>query len=439
MNHRDPLERELASWMAEGAVAGDTAGEVDRILATTGRKRPLPRWLALMKEPPMRNHSSVVVGAPTFRLVSLMVVTAALIAALTAATIAAGTSLLPGRPLAPLFGVARNGPIAYGSGGDIYLMEVDDTDGRVFVGGATNDSAPEFSRDGSRLFFIRQTRSGDQLMVMDAEGGEPHVVLDPAPAWYEELPGEDAIIVAQGSPPVLNVVDLATGEVRRPLDLRGPIPLEDGFQLRPPDGRELIVLAHPVAESDELALYGVDLATGEVRRIGEPTTGESPRDAEPRSESAAAGIQWSFQGLSFAPDGRTVAYWNWEPLFTGQPSNAYSHGRDLDTGAEVPLTFLGNDRATMVTYSPDGESVAFRREEPTQQIRYSNLAGGQSKSVGDPFSYLDSDGFAFSPDGRKIVHATTRPWESTIFDLDGGATGAIQATTELPSWRRLAS
>ena len=65
-----------------------------RSLRAARRERRWPRWLALIKEPPMRISSRVAVGSPTFRLASLMAITLALIIALGAAVVA-GASLLP--------------------------------------------------------------------------------------------------------------------------------------------------------------------------------------------------------------------------------------------------------------------------------------------------------------------------------------------------------
>ena len=48
---------------------GTTPSLVDQILSTTGRPQPQPRWLVLLKEPPMRLNSRVAVGSPTRRLV----------------------------------------------------------------------------------------------------------------------------------------------------------------------------------------------------------------------------------------------------------------------------------------------------------------------------------------------------------------------------------
>ena len=85
MSDTFPLERSIAAWMAdEGRAARDDA-VLDQILSTTGRSHPQPRWLVLVKEPPMRINSRVAVGSPTRRLV--------LIAAIVLLALAAGAAV----------------------------------------------------------------------------------------------------------------------------------------------------------------------------------------------------------------------------------------------------------------------------------------------------------------------------------------------------------
>ena len=60
------LEYRIATWMADEAFDTDATAELDNILTATSPIRPMPRWLALLKEPPMRLSSGprVAVGLP---------------------------------------------------------------------------------------------------------------------------------------------------------------------------------------------------------------------------------------------------------------------------------------------------------------------------------------------------------------------------------------
>ena len=100
----------------------------------------------------MRITSRVVVGSPTFRLVSLMVLTL-LLAVIAGGAVVAGASLLPSvqtRLVAPPYGAARNGSIAYELGGDIYLADANGNNSHVIIAGPDMDVAPWFSQDGAR-------------------------------------------------------------------------------------------------------------------------------------------------------------------------------------------------------------------------------------------------------------------------------------------------
>ena len=69
MSNPMSIERMLSDWMADEVARGVADEMVDQILSETGRRRPAPRWLAMLQEPPMRLERQVAVGSPTSRLV----------------------------------------------------------------------------------------------------------------------------------------------------------------------------------------------------------------------------------------------------------------------------------------------------------------------------------------------------------------------------------
>ncbi len=114
------LERMVATVMTESVSGTVPDRMIDDVLFTTGRMRPAPRWLALLKEPPMRADSRTAVGIPARRLVFVMTIVLLLIAL---AAAVAGASLLLRPPQTtsadwPMFrgdaartGTALQGPI----------------------------------------------------------------------------------------------------------------------------------------------------------------------------------------------------------------------------------------------------------------------------------------------------------------------------------------
>ena len=84
------IERMLSDWMADEAASRVADEVVDQILSDTGRRRPAPGWLALLREPPMRLNRQVAVGSPTSRLV----LAAALILLTFAVAVGVGAAVL---------------------------------------------------------------------------------------------------------------------------------------------------------------------------------------------------------------------------------------------------------------------------------------------------------------------------------------------------------
>jgi outer membrane protein assembly factor BamB len=113
------LERMIVTVMADEADGTVPDRMLDDVLSVTGRMRPAPRWLALLKEPQMRVASRPVVGMPARRsiiLLTTLLITVALVG------VVVGASLLLRQPATdsdawPMFrgdasraGVALEGP-----------------------------------------------------------------------------------------------------------------------------------------------------------------------------------------------------------------------------------------------------------------------------------------------------------------------------------------
>jgi len=101
----DPLfEQRIVSALERAGPIREPEGLLDSVLSTVGRTRTRPRWLALIKEPPMHLHARVAVGSPTVRLAYLAILTL-LMTILATGAVVAGASLLP----APAIVVAQDG------------------------------------------------------------------------------------------------------------------------------------------------------------------------------------------------------------------------------------------------------------------------------------------------------------------------------------------
>lgn len=89
MSQQMSLDRMLADWMVDETTGGLPDHVFDQIVTTTGQRRPLPLWLAVLREPPMRTQSQVAVGVPRrqFVLIGVVLVLAAAVAIGVAAAI----------------------------------------------------------------------------------------------------------------------------------------------------------------------------------------------------------------------------------------------------------------------------------------------------------------------------------------------------------------
>ena len=99
MNDERSLERRIAASYDASASSREPAGLLDDVLLTTGRSRQRPRWLALIKEPPMRLTSGLAVGSPTARVAVLVIATLLLIVLATSAVVAGSTLLAGSAPM----------------------------------------------------------------------------------------------------------------------------------------------------------------------------------------------------------------------------------------------------------------------------------------------------------------------------------------------------
>jgi len=442
MSATSDLERRVRVVLDAGAPSAPPAELLARVLSTTSRSRPRPAWLADLKEPPMRHSARVTVGSPTLRLAAILALTVAL-ALVAAGAVVAGASILPSPPVQvpPPFGPADNGSLLYAQDGDIYLADADGSNQRAIITGDTNDWSPWFSHDGRSIVFARGQEPNIALMHADADGPNVREILPPQ-EWNAEFMADDSTMVVTrtvGDGTVLSMVDLATGSVRD-LDLEGA---ESWYWQEPrPNSDEIVFLGHTTPGGPERGLFAVRPDGSGLRIIGAVTTGET-REDDTRL------IQRSFQDVDLSPDGRTIAYWSWEPKggITGAPSDAFLHLRDADTGEDVPVLFdqlgdrnpKGDDYGSMPRFSPDGTMIVFDGCDSggLNGLCYGPVDGSSpAHPIGPSYDYTVRNGFELSPDGTKVILFLTD--HSTVIDLASNTWTDLDIAGDWVSWQRLA-
>ncbi len=389
MNRHENLERELTTWFIDTA-APRVPDFTDDILRLTAGTRQRPRWSFPERWLPM---SVITLGrrslAPLpWRAIGLLAAIALLIAASVAFYIGS-QQRLP----AP-FGLAANGVVAYGSGGDIFTVDPATGSRQSIVAGPEIDRDPRFSLDGTRLVFMRGDGTSGVPVIANADGSDLLIAkTDPIFGvdsenilWSPD--GRSIALHANGS---VFIVDASDGAVRT-LDVSNS---NGDMYWRPPDGRQLMFFEESGSGS---RLSIVSLDDGSVEPLPLPEG-----DVEIN------------RGSGWTPDGNRFAF------FGSVAGQGGTHVVDVATGAStlVPVGYgqLSNDGTRIVGINGD---------ETRTWLCVARIGSGTCDRI-TPI-YGDSWGtqYRWSPDDQWII--TTRSDGAVLlYDLDGG--NQVQ-----PSW-----
>ena len=408
MNGTDRLERELTTWFSDTAAPRVPDYTAD-ILGATATMRQRPRWSfptrwlpgALIPRLPRQTVRPV-----PWRTIALLALLGLLLAA--AVTLYVGS-----RPRLPdPFGPAENGLVTYAEDGDIWTVDPVTGDRHAIVTGPTLDLAPRWSRDGTRVAFLREevSRIG-RLVVADADGS--NVVLSEVTfldadtdsiAWS---PDGRWVAVAAGSfaDRTMSLIDTSTGAVR---DLDAP-DVDVEMYWRPPDGRQLMY-SRAYGDDRQLVLVDVLDATVEAVPLGKPELGLRPG--------------------GWTPDGERFVVHH----LAAEP--AYTSLLDPETGQEttLPIAFgrVSNDGSQI---------VGFQMQAGREVLCVMAIPKGPCEPVADGLDLPDFErgaGTHWSPDDRWIaVYTRAERW--ILVDPAGGPPMTPPWTENgVESWQRLA-
>ena len=130
----------------------------------------------------MRTNSLVIAGSPPLRYGLIFAVIALI--ALLAATVVVGALVLREPTVPPAYGPAGNGVLAYAESGDIFTADSTGANVSAITSGPATDSRPVFSRDGTRLAFLRREDGATKVAVANADGTGVHAV---SPELYDDV------------------------------------------------------------------------------------------------------------------------------------------------------------------------------------------------------------------------------------------------------------
>jgi hypothetical protein len=311
------FEQDLPALLAEVGL-GPRPDYRDDIVRQTATLRQRPAWTLPERWLPVSVVSSRVASPPRVPL-RLIAVAALLIIALVGVLLFVGArSHVP-----PPFGPAANGLIAYSKNGDIYTVEATTGTATAVVTGSDQDANPAFSRDGTKMVFVRAdptSPTSDARLVVASVDGSDSVVITPdavsQPSNYSFSPDGSEIAFISGARSDATLW-IARADGRQPprqvhLDL---VPQQPTWL--PPGGHELL-FSSVTADGVANGIYAVNVETGGVRPIVKPADG------------VGVGV-----GVA-SPDGSRIAYS--ANSFAVTDRNSYVvHVVRVDGAHDVPL------------------------------------------------------------------------------------------------------
>ena len=410
MIHRDDLDRVLVDWIAEQDRS--RAAYLDEVLAVTERTRQRPAWSFPGRWLPMQLAMQRVVMPRGVRYVVL-------IALLLLAFAVAAVAFVGSRPrLAPPFGLASNGTVAYTTtNGDIATVDPETGEVTVVVPGSERDSSPVYSRDGTRLAFVREVEGGQVLFAAPDRGGTSlQLTSDPVPAvegiaWSPD--GAQIAFVANSQ-----IWIAATDGTRIVTGLPLGAAIEGEAPVwRPPTGREILFRGRTDA-GFALFLVGAD--------------GSDPR---PVSRAIDETNAWTFP--AFTPGGDRIV-------------------TQTDGGVVVLAVEPGSGRVVGETLvdAAGGQSTTFAPRLSPDGSRFSLILAADDRSLpriavgslddptrlvatGPDLPNLQFD-HAWSPDGSVVLFWRTSADDVQLLDPAGGSARELSWSVRDATWQRIA-
>ena len=422
MTTNDVFGRNLSTWLHEDA-EHHVPGHLAEVLQRTATTRQRPAWSSLERWLPM--DTTLRPRLITLPRAGRLVLVAALVVVLAAlAIIAAGTYQ---RRLPEPFGLARNGMIVTSRDGNLYLMNQTTTDSRVIPGGEEGfDFSPIFSRDGTRMVFLRSDGPLTEpavltMVVANADGSEARDLTPPTRSldWFEWSP--DGKRIAYVAAQMLWVVDVDGGEPRK---IVGTGPAFFATWL-PPDGKDIVYRL----ETNGPGIWAIAADGNTARR---------------RLSTTPANNEFDYQSLAVSPDGSHVTFTRWSEA--GLPR---VYALEVATGEETifPMS-AGVGQRGIVMYSPDGALVAYARVlRAGFQLVVANADGsGNERTIGPekpgpPGGTEIAASWAFTPDGTALMvrYGDDAQGTTHLLPLDGSpATDLGSGGFEFVDMQRLA-
>ena len=354
------------------------------------------------------------------------------------------------------------------------LKSPDDLHGAFYsistLGGAARrlvtgiDSAPAFSRDGSRMAWVRvrhPTPEQSALMVANADGSDARVlaatrlpegfapIFWTGPDWSPDGRRIAAAVVRVGGERAAErdgkivAVSVEDGRVET-LAEAGWRSVEQVAWLS--EGDALLAIARgerqeqeqvwlvpltggvPRPVTNDLLQYRIVSPAADGRSfltVAQDTSGSvwlAPRDGRGRPRKLASSKIDGVYGLAFAPDGRVV-YTSVE----GGRLGLWITGPDA--AERAPLA-TGDEAASRPVVTATGDVYFVARSHAGNEMRHTDLDGSPSRLVARD---ILEPNYAVSPDGRSVAFCALEAGESRLFRVSV-AGGSPERLTDYPAF-----
>jgi hypothetical protein len=423
------FEQDLPEILADMYPAG-TPDYRDDLFRQTARVRQRPAWTFLARWIPMDFATRRLPIAPLpWRTIGVLVLVI-LLAAATLLVVVGSRSHVP----AP-FGPARNGPIAYTIGGDIFVRDTLTSPERILMG--ANGEVNRFwgfSPDGTRFLFTNLYGGQEYLHTANADGSAERQIFglpltDAAAAWSSDS-RTVAVTVDENHQRHLYLAH-SDGSPATRIELGDLQPTDVAW--RPPNGAELLVRGK--AGNGHVDLYLLNSGGANIRPLHLP----SP---------LIFGPDWDVSGPVWSPTGDRIAY----NAVERAPSSGVEHFRvhlvspdgSGDVGLPGPNASI---QEAWPIFSPDGRWIAVHRWQWKADNGQGWLAiipadgSPTARDIGPKLDGGEDTGIvkAWSPDGTRILAYSNGTGGTFSIDPVTGTYEKIAWTTaDLPDYRRLA-
>jgi Tol biopolymer transport system component/serine/threonine protein kinase len=307
----------------------------------------------------------------------------------------------------------ESGP-AFSPDGSSIAFHESDTNGGIFVAGATGESVrrvtefgfhPAWSPDGKRIAFTTEEifdpsgRQGEAaLYVVDATGGQPRKIVEGDAAQPSWSPAGDRIVYWSNTGGQRDLFTVsANGGERVALTNDSAIDWSPAWS---PDGHD-VYFSSDRAGAMNLWRISVDQATGKPTGAPEPVT---------------MGAQASSGLASFSKDGKRLAFRS--RIGSTNPFEIPFDPVTLKAGEPRLLDSRTNIRVPS-DVSPDGSLVVFFSIGERQEDLFVGPPGGAMRRVIDDAPRDRAP--EFSADGKSLLFYSNRSgnWQAWMIGLDG--------------------